>query len=103
MKKIHLYLFLLFSSFGFSQVGIGTASPNANSILELSATNKALLLPRVANTAAVYGAFLKQYKPSSLKKLVLIPIHINRSIDGNNIVYNGDINSDVIKKENLNV
>lgn len=31
-------------------VGIGTSAPNSNAILDLSATNKALLLPRVANS-----------------------------------------------------
>lgn len=31
-------------------VGIGTTAPNSNAILDLSATNKALLLPRVANS-----------------------------------------------------
>ena len=31
-------------------VGIGTTAPNSNAILDLSATNKALLLPRVTNS-----------------------------------------------------
>ena len=37
----------------FAQVGIGTYSPNSNAILDLTSTNKALLLTRVANTSAV--------------------------------------------------
>jgi hypothetical protein len=35
------------------KVGIGTTSPSTSAILELTATDKALLLPRVANTAAI--------------------------------------------------
>ena len=42
-----LKLMCLFFSFSYGQVGIGTTNPNASSILELSATNKGLLLPRV--------------------------------------------------------
>ncbi len=35
------------------QTGIGTTTPDASSILDLTSTNKGLLLPRVANTAAI--------------------------------------------------
>jgi hypothetical protein len=53
MKKVILNI-LTFTSIALSaQVGIGTATPQQDAILELSAPNKALLLPRVANTAAV--------------------------------------------------
>jgi uncharacterized protein (TIGR02145 family) len=34
-------------------VGIGTTAPDSSSILDLTSTNKGLLLPRVANTAAI--------------------------------------------------
>ena len=34
-------------------VGIGTSAPNSNAILDLSATNKAILLPRLANKANI--------------------------------------------------
>ena len=34
-------------------VGIGTTAPNSNAILDLSATNKAILLPRLANKADI--------------------------------------------------
>lgn len=53
MKKIVYMYFALISTITFAQVGIGTTSPNSNSILDLTATNKALLLPRVASTAAI--------------------------------------------------
>lgn len=54
MKKIFLNLtFVLISTLAFAQVGIGTKTPAASSILELSDANKALLITRVANTAAV--------------------------------------------------
>lgn len=49
-----IFLSLLFASvFANGQVGIGTATPNNNSILDLSSPNKALLLPRVADTSLV--------------------------------------------------
>ncbi|SEH32654.1 hypothetical protein [Chryseobacterium culicis] len=53
MKNL-LYIVIIFSG-GLSpmsaQVGIGLASPNSNAMLEVSSTNKGLLLPRVALTA----------------------------------------------------
>jgi hypothetical protein len=53
MKNIFLGMVFLMTINLFAQVGIGTASPNTNSVLDLTSTNKALLLTRVANTAAV--------------------------------------------------
>jgi hypothetical protein len=50
----HLIVFLfLFLSFGIAaQTGIGTTTPNAAAKLDISATNKGFLPPRVALTAA---------------------------------------------------
>lgn len=54
MKKISITLLALcLSVMSFAQVGIGTNTPVAGSLLELKAADKALLLTRVANTAAV--------------------------------------------------
>ena len=53
MKKLFLCFALMLSAITFSQVGIGTTSPHSSSILDLTATNKALLLPRVANSNAI--------------------------------------------------
>jgi hypothetical protein len=50
MKKIITALAIFASSIAFSQVGIGTTSPHSSSILDLTASDKALLLPRVANS-----------------------------------------------------
>lgn len=46
-----LIIFLGVSSSIAAQVGIGLASPNSNAMLDISSTNKGLLLPRVALTA----------------------------------------------------
>jgi len=46
---------------------------------------------KVANVACVYGAYLKQFKKSSLKDFKLVPIHIKTQIIGENKVYNTDI------------
>jgi hypothetical protein len=50
----HLIVFLfLFLSFGIAaQTGIGTTTPNASAKLDITATNKGFLPPRVALTAA---------------------------------------------------
>jgi len=56
MKNHLLKILVLFPLAIFSQVGIGTTSPNASAILDVDATNKGVLVPRVAianlNTAA---------------------------------------------------
>lgn len=53
MKIVFLY-FLIFALTGVrAQVGIGTTTPNNNAVLDLSSSNKALLLPRVADTSVV--------------------------------------------------
>ena len=60
---------------------------------------------KVANTASVYGAYLKEYKTSSLKKLDVKPIHINHEIinDKSNKVFNKDVNSDVITNNKFDI
>lgn len=46
MRLYNLLAALLFTS-GFSQVGIGTRTPHSSAILDITSTNKGLLLPRV--------------------------------------------------------
>lgn len=50
MKTINLIIPLFFAGFSFlsAQVGIGISLPNANSILDVTSTNKGILLPRLA-------------------------------------------------------
>jgi hypothetical protein len=76
MKKIILYALLMASTNLFSQVGIGTASPAAGALLDLTATDKALLLTRVANTSAV---------PNPVNGMVIYDLSINciRSYENN--------------------
>jgi len=54
--RIVFFIFLLLPATIFSQVGIGTTSPDTSSMLEIQAANKGILIPRVAiadlNTAA---------------------------------------------------
>lgn len=50
MKKLILSLVVLVSSLGQAQVGIGTSSPNASAILDLSSTSKGILIPRMTST-----------------------------------------------------
>ncbi|WP_396179704.1 hypothetical protein [Flavobacterium sp.] len=52
-KTLIMYIALMATSLSFSQVGIGTTNPQVSSILDLTATDMALLLPRVASTAAI--------------------------------------------------
>ncbi len=47
MKNITYLLFLLVTTISFSQVGIGTASPSASSLLDITSTDAGLLIPRM--------------------------------------------------------
>ena len=48
MKRLLLsYLFLLFSSVIYSQVGINTNSPDPSSALDIQSTNGGILIPRL--------------------------------------------------------
>ena len=47
MKKQFISLVLLLSTFSFAQVGIGTTTPNASAILDITSTSKGLLPPRM--------------------------------------------------------
>jgi trimeric autotransporter adhesin len=52
-KLFTIFAFLFFSSYAFSQgVGIGTAVPDPSAALDITNTNKGLLIPRM-NTAAI--------------------------------------------------
>lgn len=48
MKRILLQLLFLISTFGFAQVGVNTTTPDPSSMLDISATNKGVLVPRVS-------------------------------------------------------
>jgi uncharacterized protein (TIGR02145 family) len=53
MKNILILVTALFSLAFYGQVGIGTINPASSSILDLTASNKALLVTRVATTGAI--------------------------------------------------
>ena len=55
-------------------------------------------IDKYANTASVYGAYLKKYKTSSLKTLEVKPIHIDDTIVNfdKNFNFNVDVNSETI-------
>jgi len=46
-------------------------------------------IDKVANTSCVYGAYLKEFKKSALKDIILQPIHNRIELKGENNVYNG--------------
>jgi len=50
-KNIFTILSIALSQLVFSQVGIGTTTPDASSLLDLTSTNKGFLPPRVALTS----------------------------------------------------
>lgn len=52
LKNLIATVFLTLFSILKSQVGIGTETPNSSSILDISSTNKGVLLPRVSLTSA---------------------------------------------------
>ncbi len=47
MKKIILIVIIMVSSFSFSQVGIGTTTPDASSMLDITSTASGILIPRM--------------------------------------------------------
>jgi hypothetical protein len=49
-KNIILVLLMLFFGVSFAQVGIGTLTPAATSVLDISSTTKGILLPRMSTT-----------------------------------------------------
>jgi hypothetical protein len=53
MKKIIIITILFAGLSATAQVGIGTNTPSANSVLDLTSTNKGILLPRVNDTSVV--------------------------------------------------
>ena len=53
MKKLILIAALFLTIKTNSQVGIGTSTPSANSILDVNSASKGLMLPRLADTSSV--------------------------------------------------
>lgn len=51
LKSVICIFTFLSSSFIFAQVGIGTTTPNSDAALDISSTNKGVLLPRIALTS----------------------------------------------------
>lgn len=49
-KNIFLVLLILICGISFAQVGIGTLTPDASSILDIESTSKGILLPRMTAT-----------------------------------------------------
>jgi adenine-specific DNA-methyltransferase len=58
-------------------------------------------IDKIANTSSVYGAFLKQYKNSALKDLIIKPIHKNKT-NKNNIIYNMKM-EDLIENQKFDI
>lgn len=51
MRKTLLLLVLLFLNFTYSQVGVNTTNPHVSAELDVSSTNKGLLVPRLTTSA----------------------------------------------------
>ena len=48
---------------------------------------------KIANTASIYGAYLKDFKKSAILPLTLTPIHKKNNIINSHVVLNNDINN----------
>ncbi|MEO6176427.1 MAG: hypothetical protein ABIP27_14845 [Flavobacterium circumlabens] len=66
MKKKLLLPLLLFPFIAFSQLGIGTVLPNTSSQLDVVATDKGVLIPRVALTGTTDNATISNGNVNSL-------------------------------------
>ncbi|RXR24073.1 tail fiber domain-containing protein [Flavobacterium stagni] len=51
MKRIVYFLFILIPTFCFSQVGVNTTNPDPSSMLDITSTDKGVLVPRVSLTS----------------------------------------------------
>ncbi len=47
-------------------------------------------LDKRANTSSVYGAYLKKFKNSAIKTIILEPVHTDENVD-TNVVFNNDV------------
>ena len=61
MKFFTLTISLFLTISTFSQVGIGTNSPNAAALLDLTSTDKGLLVPRVSQQQTSLAAPLANH------------------------------------------
>lgn len=50
MKKIFFLILICFNSTAFAQVGIGTTTPHNSAILDVSATDKGIIFPKMTST-----------------------------------------------------
>lgn len=66
MKKKLLFPILLFPFIAFSQVGIGTVSPDSSSELDIVASDKGILIPRVALTGTTDNSTISNGNVNSL-------------------------------------
>lgn len=66
MKKKILLPLLLFPIIAFSQLGIGTVLPNPSSQLDVAATDKGVLIPRVALTGTTDNSTISNGNVNSL-------------------------------------
>ena len=67
MKKIPLIIItVLFSAYTSAQVGINTTTPSASSVLDIEASDKGLLIPRVALTGPIDTATIVNGNVESL-------------------------------------
>ena len=57
MRKLITLLLFFFSGFVFAQVGIGTIKPNSSAQLDVVASNKGILIPRI-DIADLQTAFI---------------------------------------------
>ena len=65
-SKIYLTIIMFAFSFtGFAQIGIGTTSPDASAVLDMTSTTQGVLIPRM--TTAQRAAILKFSRTKSTR------------------------------------
>ncbi|MGK0255097.1 MAG: hypothetical protein ACI9OE_002616 [Mariniflexile sp.] len=70
-KKLLLIVIVLFQSFVFAQVGIGTTTPDSSSILDVQSTNQGVLVPRLTTVQ-------RNGIPTPANGLLIFNTNINR-------------------------
>ena len=79
MKIYSLLFSLVFSTYIFAQVGVGTTTPDASSILDITAADKGVLVPRVSLTDVTNAT-----TPINAPATGLLIWNINATVTGGN-------------------
>ncbi len=92
MCKIYIIIAVFFTNFMFSQVGINTTNPDTNSMLDVTANNKGILIPRLttlqinaivapSQSLMVYNVDVNLYYYFSTASTAWMPVNVGSIVN----------------------